>query len=103
MDRVRSTGAFLVGRDAEVATLATLLDEARAGRGRAALLLGEAGIGKTRVAEAASALAAAEGCAVAWGRCPDSEAPPYWPWSQALRALLGPDGDALFAREHSGP
>src|SRR5581483_5435309 len=38
----------------------------------------------------------------AWGRCPDSESPPYWPWSQALRALLGPSGRRVLDAEPAG-
>src|SRR5581483_6223585 len=38
---------------------------------------------------------------VAWGRCPDSEAPPYWPWSGTLGGLLGPAGRALLAADHA--
>ncbi len=36
----------LVGRSQELERLLALLEDARAGRGRAALVLGEAGIGK---------------------------------------------------------
>jgi tetratricopeptide (TPR) repeat protein len=86
----------LLGRDRELATLTTLLDDARSGRGRSALLLGEAGIGKTRLAEAVADLAVARECPVAWGRCPDGEAPAYWAWRQALRALVGGGTDDLF-------
>ena len=93
--------AGLLGRDTELATLAPLFSEARAGRGRAVLLAGEAGIGKTRLAEVLADRATAGGFTVAWGRCPDSEAPPYWPWSQALAALLGPAGRGLFEVGHS--
>src|SRR5439155_14705053 len=57
--------------------------------GRAALVLGEAGIGKTRLAEAFAAAAANAGSRVAWGRCTDGESPVYWPWRQLLRALRG--------------
>jgi len=39
----------LVSRSQELERLLALLEEARAGRGRAALVLGEAGIGKTRL------------------------------------------------------
>jgi tetratricopeptide (TPR) repeat protein len=89
------TGELLVGRDPELATLSALLDDALSGRGRSVVLLGDAGIGKTRLAEAVADLAAARGCAVAWGRCPDGEAPPYWSWRQAFRALGG-GADRLF-------
>ncbi len=54
------------------------------------LLLGEAGIGKSALADALARASAAVGFAVAWGRCPDGEAPPYWPWTQALRELRAP-------------
>src|SRR5438094_307885 len=45
----------LVGRTQEFEQLLALLEEARSGRGRAALVLGEAGIGKTRLTEAFAA------------------------------------------------
>jgi predicted ATPase len=44
--------AELVGRNQELNGLLELLDDARTGRGRAALVLGDAGIGKTRLTEA---------------------------------------------------
>ena len=51
------------------------------------LVTGEAGIGKTRLVEEATAsLPAAR---VHWGRCHESEgAPAYWPWTQALRSYV---------------
>src|SRR5690348_10809994 len=85
---VGETGDLLVGREAQLATLAAMVADARAGRGRAVLILGEAGIGKTRLAEAAAGLARDAGMAAAWGRNPDSEAPAYWPWTQALGAAF---------------
>src|SRR5205807_8455287 len=39
----------LVGREAELSTLAHLLDETRSGSGRAVVIEGESGIGKTRL------------------------------------------------------
>src|SRR2546428_385997 len=48
----------LVGRSQEFERLLALLEEARSGRGRTALVLGEAGIGKTRLTEVFAAAAA---------------------------------------------
>ncbi|TCO48511.1 putative ATPase [Kribbella antiqua] len=78
----------MVGRRGEVLALRGWLDEARAGRGRLVLCTGEAGIGKTRLAQEVAGLALAQGAAVAWGRCAETEgAPAYWPWRQVLRTL----------------
>jgi DNA-binding CsgD family transcriptional regulator len=75
----------MVGRDRELARVAVLLDDARAGHGRLVLCTGEAGIGKTRLAEAAAASAAAAGVAVAWARAADRDSsPPYGLWRLAL-------------------
>jgi predicted ATPase len=51
----------LVGRDRELARVTGLLDDALAGRGQLVLCTGEAGIGKTRLAEELAAAAAARG------------------------------------------
>ena len=83
-----------VGRDRELARVTGLLDEARAGRGRLLLCTGEAGIGKTRLAEETAAVAAAGGTAVAWARSSDRDvAPPYGLWRLALRDLPGRRSD----------
>ena len=85
--------AHLVGRRRELEALTGWLAAARDGRGRLALCAGEPGIGKTRLAQESAAQAAAQGVAVAWGRCAEVEgAPAYWPWRQVLRALGGPPG-----------
>jgi DNA-binding CsgD family transcriptional regulator len=79
-----------VGRDRELARVAGLLDGARAGRGRLLLCTGEAGIGKTRLAEETAALAAARGAAVTWARSSDRDiSPPYGLWRLALQDLPG--------------
>jgi DNA-binding SARP family transcriptional activator len=84
----------LVGRDDQLAALDGVLAGARGGRGRVALVAGEPGIGKTRLAEEAARRAAAAGMGVAWGRCHEGDgAPAFWPWAQVVRQLaaeLGP-------------
>ena len=73
---------------ADLEQLAHLIRATREGSGSLLLLSGEAGMGKTRFAEEAVRLARAAGLAVGWGQCTDSEgAPPYLPWTQALRQL----------------
>jgi hypothetical protein len=91
-----------VGRSHELSRLAELLERARAGNGNFALVSGEAGIGKTRLAEEATRTAEALGFACAWGRSWEgSDTPAYWPWTQLLRQLKRlPDyASALEAKE----
>jgi DNA-binding SARP family transcriptional activator len=76
-----------VGRDAELAELLRGLDDAFAGRGRLFLILGEPGIGKSRLTEELMAHARDRGAAVLVGRCWEAGgAPAYWPWVQSLGA-----------------
>jgi predicted ATPase len=77
----------LIGRDQPLARVAALCDAARAGHGRVVLVTGEAGMGKTRFAEAVAEAATQRGMRVAWGWCSHEDAPPYGPWSPALRTL----------------
>ena len=94
---LRTPGAALAGREREQAALRDALAAALAGHGSLALVGGEAGIGKTALAEATLAEAAAQGALVLVGRCYDlSETPPYGPWAEALeRALRGDTMPAL--------
>ncbi len=96
------TARSFVGRERELSELQAGLLEAAGGRGRLFLVAGEPGIGKTRLAEELAATAAERGAPVLWGRCWEGGgAPPYWPWIQAIRALLaGLDTAAL--RRHLG-
>jgi len=73
-----------LGRDAE---LAQALDAA-AGRTRIVLVTGDAGAGKTALADRVSQRLAAGGWTVTTGRCPEHEgAPAGWAWAEALRRL----------------
>jgi DNA-binding SARP family transcriptional activator len=97
----RAAGAF-VGREGELAELLAGLDDALAGRGRLFLVSGEAGVGKTRLADELASRAKERGARVLWGRCwRDGDAPAYWPWRQALRRVgdlpTTDDRFALFA------
>jgi DNA-binding winged helix-turn-helix (wHTH) protein/tetratricopeptide (TPR) repeat protein len=84
----RHRSGFLC-RDKEMALARDALLEALAGRGRVLLLVGEPGIGKTRMAEEIAALARERGARAFWGRCQDAEpAPAFWPWVQILRARI---------------
>jgi DNA-binding SARP family transcriptional activator/tetratricopeptide (TPR) repeat protein len=82
-------GNHLVDREEPLTRLAGLLVEAAAGRGNVVLVTGEPGIGKTGLARALTATAAAMGLNTGWGRCEETAgAPAFWPWSQALAHLI---------------
>lgn len=59
----------LVGRARELSTLRLALDQVNAGRGCVVDVTGQPGIGKSRVAREAAALAAADGIDVVWTYC----------------------------------
>ena len=68
----------LVGRERELATLRDALAAALAGRGSLVLIGGEAGIGKTALADALCREAATQDVLVLTGRCVDlAETPPH--------------------------
>ena len=84
-----TVGAVLVGRDAELEELRAAAAAAVArSRSLVALICGDAGVGKTRLAAEVAEVLAADGVAVARGVCRhDGGAPPYWPWAQLLDRL----------------
>jgi DNA-binding CsgD family transcriptional regulator len=85
---VELVGAPMVGRAAELGELDAAFAAALGGRFGVVLVRGEPGIGKTRLVEEL-ARSAAQRAVVAWGRVDEDEgAPPYWPWTQLLGAVL---------------
>src|SRR5688500_2310987 len=92
----------LLGRDPELAELRAALRSAESGTGALVLLVGEPGIGKTRLASDFAGEAGARGAQVTWGRAWEAGgAPAYWPWIEALRpfaTLAARASDAERAR-----
>ncbi|GAA3397135.1 BTAD domain-containing putative transcriptional regulator [Cryptosporangium minutisporangium] len=83
----------LIARDFQLGWITARLQELPGRRGGVVLLTGEAGVGKTRLARAATDAAADMGYAVAWGRCVESSASPaFWPWLQVLEACSARPG-----------
>jgi DNA-binding CsgD family transcriptional regulator/tetratricopeptide (TPR) repeat protein len=83
------TAGRFVGRTQELAWLRQLLDRATTGEPLVALLGGEAGVGKTRLAEQLAATARERGVRVLAGGCVPlgEEGLPFAPVIQALRGL----------------
>jgi tetratricopeptide (TPR) repeat protein len=78
----------LIGRAAEMEAVSAGLAGALGGRGCAYALVGEPGIGKTRLATELAERAASVGFAVHWGRAWETGgAPAYWPWRQLLESM----------------
>ena len=78
-----------VGRAKEMSVLTSSWEKVRSGRGQIVMLVGEPGIGKTRLALEFATQAQADGCGLLWGyNFEDRGAPPYWAWIQALRGYV---------------
>ena len=90
MGQVRTARALcpvLVGRNDELAGLTAALDRARAGRGGAVALDGEAGVGKTRLARELVTAASHRGMLTLLGRAVEHGSSPYRPLAEALLPL----------------
>jgi class 3 adenylate cyclase/tetratricopeptide (TPR) repeat protein len=89
-----------VGRTNELEELMGLVELAVSGSGRLALITGEPGIGKSRLAEEAVRLARSRGLRVLSGRCYETEgAPPYAPFVEILRRYAQDRPDDVLIEE----
>jgi predicted ATPase len=87
--RETASGSVFVGRERELRELMAGLDDAVAGRGRLFLIVGEPGIGKSRLTDELAEQARERGLRVLSGRCWEAGgAPTYWPWVQGLRTYV---------------
>jgi DNA-binding CsgD family transcriptional regulator len=89
----------LVGRDAELARLRGLLQDAAAGRAVTGLVSGDAGIGKSRLVAEAMRIAERDGFTVLCGQCAEiGDSVPYLPFADAFRTAPPPIAKAIKAR-----
>lgn len=85
----KSSPSRFVGRAEELAALNAALAHTAAGSGRVVMLVGEAGIGKTRTAAEFAVHARASAALALGGGCYEGEwAPPYGPFVEALTAYV---------------
>ena len=101
---VGTYGPF-IGRGPELEALFGALDVVQAGADQFVVLAGDAGMGKTRLCQELASEAARRDIPALWGRCfEEPGAPPFWPWTQAVRALLETwDDTYLRAMVGEGP
>jgi DNA-binding SARP family transcriptional activator len=93
----------LVGREDQLRCLLDTMSQAGEGRGGVVLISGQAGIGKTRLADEVASQASRSGWPVAWGRASEREgAPPYWLWIQILTDLLRQSDPEVLSRALAG-
>jgi class 3 adenylate cyclase len=97
----RATTPF-VGRESERDELRKVLDAALAGRGSLVLISGDAGVGKSRLAEDLAEEASRRGFLALSGRCEDVEDPPsFMPLLEILRTAMSLIPEQVF-RESMG-
>ena len=83
----------LIGRNQEIKQLTQLLDSALNGKGTTVFICGEAGIGKTRLANEFLNLAGETGARVLKGWCLSEAAIPYFPFTEAFNTYMSTISD----------
>jgi class 3 adenylate cyclase/tetratricopeptide (TPR) repeat protein len=92
-----------VERDAERAGLRRLVDDTLGGRGRLALVAGEAGVGKSRLVAEIGDEAQARGMRVLTGHCVEmSGTPPYLPYVEIIEQAISSPRSSVALREALG-
>jgi len=93
-----ASGVF-VGRDRHTLQLTTAFENACRGQGRMVLLAGEAGSGKTRMAEQLATTARMRRACVVVGQCYEGQgSPAFWPWVQVIRTYAEIKPDEALSR-----
>lgn len=87
----------LVGRGDEIALLRERWDEAASGRARVVLIVGEAGVGKSRLVAETAVAADRDGANIVVGHCDEEPLAPYQPVVEALTALVASTRDDILA------
>ncbi len=89
-----------VGRTEELAVARAACDEALSGRSRLVLVVGEPGIGKTRLVEEVAAYASLRGAQVCWGHCYEGEVGvAHLPFVEAFRSYVRSRSDEQLGTE----
>jgi len=100
---VRAPLTAFVEREAERARLRQLVDDALVGRGRLALVAGEAGVGKSRLVAEIADEAQARGMRVLTGHCVEmSGTPPYLPYVEIIEQAISSPRSSVALREALG-
>src|SRR5512142_1855592 len=100
---LRVSAGRMVGRDGELRRLLALLDDAEAGRSVAALVSGDAGVGKSRLVNEVTRLAGERGFTVLSGQCAElGDSVPYLPLADALRGATQPRAGHSGAAQSTG-
>ncbi len=95
--RPQATELPFAGRDADRLRLAEAWKRAQVDGSGVVLLVGEPGIGKTRLAAELARQAHGDGALVLLGRCDEHIAAPHAPWIEAMRALVANADDDVLA------
>ena len=103
MSPASSIESRLAGRERERATLRDAAEQCATGSFTSVLVIGEAGIGKTRLVQQLASDMAVTDARVVWGRAWDEGgAPAFWPWVQVARALGMALGEELGTQSSAG-